>query len=155
MTPIPDADPPEKLNDDSCDAEVSALSGHRCNILIAEDDPSNQKALSYIMKRLGYRADIVSNGLEALYALEHQEYDIVLMDLAMPVMDGIIATREIRKRFPAAKQPVIIAFSAYITSDSREICIGAGMDDYLAKPAAMNELADLLNKHTNHRPGQS
>lgn len=148
MTPTPYADPPERLKDKSYDVEAHAESDrqHNLAILVAEDDPSNQKMLNYIMKHLGYRVDIVSNGQEALYALEHQEYDIVLMDLVMPVMDGIIATQEIRKRVP-----VIIAFTAYITPGSREICIDAGMDDYITKPATMNELASLLNKHKRRR----
>ncbi len=116
-------------------------------ILIAEDDESNRKVTSAMLKRLGYRADAVSNGREALLALERQPYDIILMNLNMPEMDGLEATRLIRQSFPPTLQPKIIALTACILPNSREICLEAGMNDFMPKPFKMNELAQVLSKH--------
>ncbi len=99
-----------------------------------------------MLKRLGYNADAVNNGLQVLKAFENRMYDLVLMDIVMPKMDGFEATKEIRKRYPASRQPKIIALTAYILPDGREKCIEAGMDDYIAKPVRISELADALGK---------
>ncbi|MFZ3148929.1 MAG: response regulator [Methanothrix sp.] len=116
-------------------------------ILIAEDDESNRKVTSAMLKRLGYRADAVSNGKEALLALERQHYDIILMNLSMPEMDGLQATRQIRRSCPPTLQPKIIALTACILPNSREICLEAGMNDFMPKPFNVNELAQVLSKH--------
>jgi CheY-like chemotaxis protein len=116
-------------------------------ILIVEDDESNRKVTFAMLKRLGYRADAVSNGREALLALKHQPYDIILMNLSMPEMDGLEATRQIRQSCPPTLQPRIIALTACILPDSREICLEAGMNDFIPKPFKMNELAQILSKH--------
>jgi len=116
-------------------------------ILIAEDDESNRKVTSAMLKRLGYRADAVSNGKEALLALERQHYDIILMNLSMPEMDGLQATRQIRRSCPPTLQPKIIALTACILPNSREICLEAGMNDFMLKPFNVNELAQVLSKH--------
>jgi len=116
------------------------------NILLAEDDPANQRVTLIMLKRLGYNADAVNNGLQVLKALEKRMYDLVLMDIVMPKMDGFEATKEIRKRYPSSKKPIIIALTAYILPDGRERCIEAGMNDYMAKPVRMSELADALGK---------
>jgi CheY-like chemotaxis protein len=146
-------DPLHRSKDNSQDPEVTVGSQRKSNltILVIEDDLINRKMLGHMMKRLGHSADLASNGFEALDALEHSVYDIVLMDILMPVMDGIEATREIRRRIPAERQPIIIAFTAYIVPDGREICIEAGMDDYLTKPATIDELARMIDKHTHSR----
>lgn len=99
-----------------------------------------------MLKRLGYNADAVNNGLQVLKAFEKRMYDFVLMDIVMPKMDGFEATREIRKRYPSSKKPIIIALTAYILPDGRKRCIEAGMNDYIAKPVRMSELADALGK---------
>ena len=96
-----------------------------------------------MLRRLGYRADVVANGIEALQALERQPYDLVLMDIRMPEMDGLQATRIIRQRWPD-NGPKIIAITAYALQGDREKCIDAGMDDYISKPIRMNELAAIL-----------
>ena len=83
-----------------------------------------------------------------LQALERQTYDLVLMDIVMPEMDGITATQEIRKRFPASELPKIIAFTAYIHPDVSKKCFEAGMDDYITKPVRMNELEAVLMKYS-------
>ena len=117
------------------------------SILIAEDDESNRKVTSAILKHLGYRADAVSNGREALLALKRQHYDIILMNLRMPEMDGLEATRLIRERCPPSDQPKIIALTAFILPNSRETCLEAGMNDFIPKPVKMNDLAKILSKH--------
>jgi CheY-like chemotaxis protein len=116
-------------------------------ILIVEDDESNRKVTFAMLKHLGYRADAVSNGREALLALKRQPYDIILMNLSMPDMDGLEATRLIRLSCPSTHQPTIIALTACILPNSREICLDAGMNDFMPKPFKMNELAMILTKH--------
>ena len=112
-------------------------------ILLAEDNVTSQKVAKQMLRRLGYRADVVANGIEALQALERQPYDLVLMDVKMPEMDGLQATRIIRQRWPD-NGPKIIAITAYALQGDREKCIEAGMDDYISKPIRMNELAAVL-----------
>jgi CheY-like chemotaxis protein len=117
------------------------------SILIAEDDESNRKVTSAILRHLGYQTDAVSNGKETLLALKSKPYDIILMNLRMPEMDGLEATRLIRERCPPSLQPRIIALTAYILPNSREICLNAGMNDFIPKPVKMSDLAKMLNKH--------
>jgi len=115
-------------------------------ILLAEDNVTSQKVAAQMLKRMGYKADVVANGIEALQALERQPYDLVLMDLKMPEMDGLQATRIIRQRWPD-NGPKIIAVTAYALQGDREKCIEAGMDDYISKPMKVSELAEMLRKY--------
>ena len=115
-------------------------------VLLAEDHITNQKLALYTLEKLGYRADVASNGLEVLEALERQEYDVILMDMQMPEMDGLEATRLIRGRLAGFRQPRIIAMTANVTIADREACFDAGMNDYLAKPILIEELVAALNK---------
>jgi signal transduction histidine kinase/DNA-binding response OmpR family regulator len=119
-------------------------------VLLAEDNVSNQKVTMTMLKRLGYNADVAANGKEALRALENQSYDLVLMDVRMPEMNGLEATRIIRQRWPE-KGPKIIAITAFALQGDKEKCLAAGMDDYISKPVRMNELAKLLGKYQPHR----
>lgn len=119
----------------------------RSHILLAEDNPVNQKIAQKILKRLGYPVDVAANGLEVLEALERQSYDIILMDIQMPMMDGLEATRIIRQRLSLRKQPKIIAVTAHALDYSREMCIDAGMDEYIAKPVQKNDLAEVLSRY--------
>ena len=114
-------------------------------ILLAEDNVSSQKVTLAMLKRLGYSADAVANGLEALQALGRQHYDIVLMDVRMPEMDGLEATQIIRKRWPKNGLKVV-AITAYALEGDREKCLDAGMDDYISKPVKLDELAGVLSK---------
>ncbi len=117
-------------------------------ILLAEDNVSSQKVALQMLKKLGYKADVVANRVEVLQALERQHYDVVLMDLKMPGMDGLEATRIIRQRWPN-NGPKIIAITAYALEGDREKCIEAGMNDYIAKPVQKEDLARAL-KDINH-----
>ncbi len=116
------------------------------DILLAEDNPVNQKVALRYLERLGYRADFVSNGLEALNTLEARSYHLVLMDLQMPEMDGLEASRQIRARLPASRQPKIIALTANALQGDRELCLDAGMDDYITKPVKLPEIADAIRR---------
>jgi len=115
-------------------------------ILLAEDHITNQKLAIYTLEKLGYRADIASNGLEVLEALHRQDYDVILMDMQMPEMDGLEATRLIRGLSAGFHQPRIIAMTANVTLEDRKACFDAGMDDYLAKPIRIEDLIAVLNK---------
>jgi len=115
------------------------------SILLVEDNPVNQKMALLMLKRLGYRADKASNGREALAALETKSYDLILMDVQMPEMDGLEATREIRKRWPS-RGPKIVALTAHAIAGDREKCLQAGMDDYLCKPIDLDDLKAAVEK---------
>jgi len=113
-------------------------------ILVAEDNAVNQKVALQLLERLGYRADVAWNGLEVLDALERQPYDVVLMDIQMPELDGLDASRRICERWSPGVRPRIIAMTANVMPEDREACFSAGMDDYLAKPIRPEELARAL-----------
>jgi GAF domain-containing protein/CheY-like chemotaxis protein len=114
-------------------------------ILLAEDNQVNQKLALRILDQMGYRADIASNGIEAVESIQRQPYDVILMDVQMPEMDGLDATRNIRKLHNVT-QPHIIAMTANAMEGDREMCLAAGMDDYISKPIRVNELEEALMK---------
>ncbi|MBL8151121.1 MAG: response regulator, partial [Blastocatellia bacterium] len=113
-------------------------------ILVAEDNLINQKVIVTMLKKFGYKADVVSNGLQALEAIKQKGYDIILMDVQMPEMDGLEATRQIRQLLPKESQPKIVAVTAGATQGDRENCIAAGMDDYLSKPVDPEKLRVII-----------
>ncbi len=119
-------------------------------ILVAEDNVVNQQLALLLLKKMGYGADVAANGLEALEALERKPYDVVLMDVQMPVMDGLDATRQIHRRWPDGPRPHIIAATANAMQEERNACLAAGMDDYLSKPIRMEELAGALSRCRPH-----
>ncbi|MEM7019942.1 MAG: response regulator, partial [Pseudomonadota bacterium] len=116
---------------------------HPLRILLVEDNPTNQRVAQMVLQRMGYRADIANHGKEALTALEQKTYDVLLMDVQMPEMDGLTATRCIRMRWKD-EGPHIIAMTANAMASDREECLLAGMDDYLTKPIQINELVGAL-----------
>jgi CheY-like chemotaxis protein len=118
---------------------------HPLRILLAEDNAVNQKLALRILEQMGYRADVASNGIEAVESIERQIYDVILMDVQMPEMDGLDATRQIRKLTDTV-QPHIIAMTANAMEGDREMCIAAGMNDYISKPIRVNELVEALLK---------
>jgi CheY-like chemotaxis protein/HPt (histidine-containing phosphotransfer) domain-containing protein len=114
------------------------------SILVAEDNAVNQKVVQQLLAHLGYRADVVANGVEVLDALERQSYDVVLMDVQMPEMDGLEATRRLRKRYGHGTAPHVIAMTANAMPGDREKCLAAGMDAYVAKPVELTDLRAVL-----------
>jgi len=128
-------------------------------ILVAEDNVINQQVALSFLERLGYRADVAANGLEVLSSLHRQPYDVVLMDVQMPEMDGLEATRHIRQLLPeqlaANAQPCIIAMTANALKEDYDICLAAGMDGYVSKPIQVEELVGALNSCQSPRPRAS
>ena len=119
---------------------ISAL-----NILIAEDNPVNQKVAQLMLQRLGHRADLAANGQEVLRAMENRAYDLVLMDIQMPDMNGIEATKHIRSRWQQG--PKIIAITSFDPEFCREQCFSAGVDDFINKQIRMNELDAAIDRN--------
>jgi len=113
-------------------------------ILLAEDNLINQKLAVRMLSRLGYQADLAKDGQEAIAAVQNQVYDLVLMDIQMPIMDGLEATRFIRTHICRKLQPKIVAVSANVLQIDRENCRQAGIDDYLTKPLLVEELVRVL-----------
>jgi PAS domain S-box-containing protein len=116
-------------------------------ILLAEDNAVNQMVMQKMLNKLGYHADVAACGTDVLRSLELMPYDLILMDVQMPEMDGFEATRAIRKHWPSADQPKIIAITAYALKGDREKCLDAGMDDYISKPVKLEDLAEVLAKY--------
>jgi len=115
-------------------------------ILLAEDNEVNQRVGVRILARLGYRADVAANGYEAIQALKRQPYDLILMDVQMPEMDGLQAARQICETWPKEQRPRIVAMTAHAMQASREECLAAGMDDYVSKPVDIDELRAALER---------
>jgi CheY-like chemotaxis protein len=121
-------------------------SQHPLHLLVVEDNEINQKLVVSILGRLGYKAELANNGLEALEILRENSFDVVLMDIQMPEMDGETATLHIRRDFPPAQQPRVIAMTANALSGDREHYLSVGMDDYLSKPIKVEQLVRALRE---------
>lgn len=120
----------------------------RCclRILLVDDNPINQKAGVTMLSRIGYRADVAANGLEAIEAMGRTAYDVILMDCEMPVMDGYEATRQIRlhEQEEHRQQTYIVAVTSNTTPGNRERCFAVGMDDYMSKPMRSTTIQQAL-----------
>jgi CheY-like chemotaxis protein len=114
--------------------------------LLAEDNAMNRRLALILLERMGYTADVATNGVEVLEAVERDTYDVILMDIQMPEMDGLEATRHIHERWSDAARPRIVALTANAMVEDREATAEAGMDDYLAKPIRPAELAEALRR---------
>jgi CheY-like chemotaxis protein len=140
-------DLPNAGEDQAADINTNFGSRFPLHILLAEDNLTNQKVALRMLNRLGYAADVAANGVEAVRAVHAQRYDVVLMDIQMPEMDGLEATRQIRTNLALAYQPYIIAMTAAAMQLDREKCLEVGMDDFLAKPARLEDLAKALRRY--------
>ena len=116
-------------------------------ILLVEDNLVNRSVALSLLARLGYKADSVVNGIEAVKAFEDHRYNLVMMDVQMPMMDGLDATRELRRRLPSDCQPIIIAVTANAILGDREMCLAAGMNDYVTKPLKLDGLAAAIRRN--------
>ena len=115
-------------------------------ILVVEDNPINQQLALRMLKRLGYQADLAVDGIEGLAAVHARPYDLVLMDVQMPKLDGLVTSQRIRAELPPERQPHIIALTANAAPGDHERCLAAGMDAYLSKPVSLAALAQALSK---------
>ncbi len=122
------------------------------NILLVEDNPVNQKVALRFLQRMGYRADAVANGLEAVQAMRERDYKLVFMDVQMPEMDGFAASREIRAQITKERQPIIIALTANAMQGDRERCLEAGMDDYITKPMKIDDIELIIRRFFGQKP---
>ncbi len=148
--PLPAAPPaprPPPRNSSSKGVGVaSAPVEHRPRVLVVEDNPVSQRVASRNLEKLDYRVDVAANGLEALDAVDRQSYALVLMDCQMPEMDGFVATEEIRRREAGGAHLPIIALTAGAMIEDEERALAAGMDDYLAKPLMVEDLAAAVQR---------
>jgi CheY-like chemotaxis protein len=117
---------------------------HPLRILLAEDNVVNQKLALRLLQQMGYRADLAGNGIEAIECVTRQTYDVVLMDVQMPEMDGLEASRRITSRWNKNERPRIVAMTANAMQGDRETCLAAGMDDYITKPIRVDQLVEAL-----------
>jgi CheY-like chemotaxis protein len=134
------APPPPSSSEDFTDRQSA-------RILLVEDQPVNQKLTRLMLNRLGYsHVDLAENGREAVELVGKRDYDLILMDLQMPVMGGQDATREIRGNLHLKHQPVIVALTGYALSGVRESCYESGMNEFLTKPVSLDTLRDTLSR---------
>jgi PAS domain S-box-containing protein len=125
-------------------------------ILIAEDNPVNQRVTALLLQRLGYQPVVVTNGVEVLSLLEREKFDVILLDVQMPEMDGLEAAREICRRYSNGERPWMIALTAHAVEGDKTECLAAGMDDYLSKPLRSENLEHALrNAHAHYRTGHA
>jgi CheY-like chemotaxis protein len=145
-TPLPTTGASVQRASDWKPIVTGTSSGHPIRVLVAEDNVVSQRVAVKMLEKLGLRADVAADGREAVDLFAMLPYDLVLMDCQMPEMDGYEATREIRKHEPPDRHAVIIAMTAEAMAGARDRCLNAGMDDYIAKPVRLQDMAAILNK---------
>ncbi|BAZ13822.1 multi-sensor hybrid histidine kinase [Calothrix sp. NIES-4071] len=129
------------------DAKIDLIAQeHPLKILLVEDHAINQRMIKLMLQRMGYEPAVANNGLEALNVLRTEPYDVVLMDMQMPEMDGLTAAKHIQQEWAPVQRPAIIALTASTMWEQRERCLGLGIDDYLSKPIRIGELVEALKK---------
>jgi CheY-like chemotaxis protein/HPt (histidine-containing phosphotransfer) domain-containing protein/anti-sigma regulatory factor (Ser/Thr protein kinase) len=144
---------PSRLTPEAADlADPHLADRFPLRILLAEDNSINQRVGLLLLERMGYVADVAGNGMEVLEALRRQPYDLILMDLQMPGMDGLEATRRIRAEFPAERQPRVVALTANVLREQREACLAAGMNDFVQKPIVFMDLLAALYRSGGLEP---
>ena len=141
---VQDAAPKRAVEPAKPKLDAQLATRHPLRILLAEDNVVNQKLALRLLQQMGYRADLASNGIEAIESVERQTYDVVLMDVQMPEMDGLEASRRITAKWPPAARPRIVAMTANAMQGDREACLAAGMDDYVTKPIRVEALVQAL-----------
>jgi signal transduction histidine kinase/CheY-like chemotaxis protein/HPt (histidine-containing phosphotransfer) domain-containing protein len=124
------------------------------SVLVAEDNPVNQQLMKLLLKKLGHNVDIASNGPEAIEAVEYKKYDLILMDLHMPKMDGVEVCNKLREKYSLEDLPAIIAVSASVLREDRENCLAAGMSDFITKPINIDHLKRVLTKYGTRIPDE-
>ncbi len=125
-------------------AHVPIQNAASLKVLVAEDNPVNRRVVLKMLEKLGVRADVVTDGSQAIAATARIHYDLVLMDVEMPEVNGLAATEEIRKSLPADGQPAIFGLTAHATTEYRDICLRAGMNGCLTKPLDRDKLRDVV-----------
>ncbi|MFP4976682.1 PAS domain S-box protein [Paenibacillus sp. CN-4] len=137
----------EKTANDVHKTENDTIAAGSAKILIAEDNPINTLVLKKMLERIGHQVTVAMNGEAAIKAAVQDNYDVIFMDIHMPVINGMDATREIKEKLSSAKHPRIIAVTANALKGDREKCLAAGMDDYISKPVKLETLTKVLNQH--------
>lgn len=130
---------------------ILLASQYPLSIMIAEDNPINQKLLTHILQKNGYLPDLASNGLEVMQLVRRKKYDLIFMDLQMPEMDGYEATSFLRRLYPIGELPLIVAVTANAMQGDKELCLEAGMNDYITKPIRVEELKRVIEKFFNQK----
>ena len=130
----------------SAPVEESLAARHPMSLLVVEDNAVNLRVIQLMLKRLGYTTDTAANGLDALECLSRRSYDAVFMDLQMPEMDGLTATRHLRRTVPASSPPYVMALTANSRTEDREACFAAGMHDFVSKPARLDKISEALRR---------
>ncbi len=144
---------PEKAAAVAASTPAAASASFADRLLLAEDNVVNQKVALTMLQKMGFRADVAANGLEVLAAVERQPYDVILMDVQMPEMDGLEATRQLVRLHPnRAERPWIIALTANAMQGDREMCLAAGMDDYISKPIKRADLLAAIERARTRNP---
>ena len=154
LDPAPAVEKGERHEPGDTDARPAARLREGVSVLLAEDNEANQIVATIMLQKLGITPTVVANGQEAVEAVADNQFDVVLMDCQMPVMDGFEATRFICRGLPKERRPVIVAMTANALQGERERCIQAGMDDYLAKPVMLDELSRTLRRWFGDGPAE-